>query len=134
MEENKDILELLQKIEKNGRQQVRTTRLLCMLALMAAAVCVAVLVLIFHYLPRVDAVVTQMQSVLTNLEATTEELASLDFSGMMAGIDGLVASGQESLQQTMEKLETLDLATMNKAIKDLAAVVEPLAKLINRFN
>ena len=132
--ENKEMLELLQKIEKNGRQQVRTARLMCILALGAALVCVAALVLIFNYLPRVDAVVTQMQTVLTNLEATTEELASLDFGHMMDGIDGLVSTGQESLSQTMEKLNTLDFATMNKAIKDLAAVVDPLAKLVNRFN
>lgn len=132
--ENKEMLELLQKIEKTNRQQVRTTRLLCILALAAALVCIAVFVLIFAYLPRVDAVVTQMQTVLTNLEATTEELASLDLSQMMDGIDALVSSGQESLQQTMDKLNTLDFTTMNKAIKDLADVVEPLAKLANRFN
>ena len=132
--ENKEMLELLQKIEKNSRQQVRTTRLMCLLALGAALVCVAAFVLIFNYLPRVDAVVTQMQTVLSNLETTTGELASLDLGGMMNGIDSLVASGQESLQQTMDKLNTLDFATMNKAIQDLAAVVEPLAKLVNRFN
>ena len=134
MEENKQILELLEKIEKNSRQQLRTSRLLCLLALAAAGVCAVALVIIFHYLPRVDAVVTQMQTVLSNLEITTKELASLDLSGMVSGIDGLVVAGQESLQQTMEKLDTLDLATMNKAIKDLAAVVEPLARLISRFN
>ena len=134
MEENKEILELLQKIEKNSRQQARTTRLLCLLALAAALLCAAVFVLIFNYLPRVDAVVTQMQTVLGNLEITTQELASLDLSSMMDGIDTLVSSGQEGLQQTMEKLNTLDFATMNKAIKDLAAVVEPLAKLVNRFS
>ena len=33
MEENKQILELLEKIEKNSRQQLRTSRLLCLLAL-----------------------------------------------------------------------------------------------------
>ena len=134
MEENKEILELLQKIEKNGRQQTRTTRLLCLLALAAALISVAVFVLIYNYLPRVDAVVTQMQSVLANLETTTQELASLDFGSMMEGIDTLVATGQDSLQQTMEKLNTLDFTAMNKAIKDLAAVVEPLARLVNRFN
>ena len=134
MEENKQILELLEKIEKNSRQQLRTSRLLCLLALAAAGLCAAALVIIFHYLPRVDAVVTQMQTVLSNLEITTKELASLDLSGMVSGIDGLVATGQQSLQQTMEKLDTLDFATMNKAIKDLAAVVEPLAKFIGRFS
>lgn len=133
MEENKEILELLKQIEKNGRQQVRTTRLLWVLALAAALACVAVFILVFNYLPRVDAVVTQMQTVLTNLETATEELASLDISSMMDGIDGLVSSGQEGLAQTMEKLNTIDIDTLNKAIQNLSAVVEPFAKLINRL-
>ena len=36
MEENKELLELLQKVEKTNRQQVRLTRLICVLALIAA--------------------------------------------------------------------------------------------------
>ena len=133
MEENKEILELLKQIEKNGRQQVRTTRLLWVLALAAALACVAVFILVFNYLPRVDAVVTQMQTVLANLETATEELASLDISSMMEGVDELVSSGQEGLAQTMEKLNTIDIDTLNKAIQNLSAVVEPFAKLIDRL-
>ena len=133
MEENKEILELLKQIEKNGRQQVRATRFLWVLALAAALACIAVFILVFNYLPRVDAVVTQMQSVLTNLETATEELASLDISSMMEGVDELVSSGQEGLAQTMEKLNTIDIDTLNKAIQNLSAVVEHFAKLIDRL-
>lgn len=134
MEENKEMLELLKQIEKNSRQQARAARLQCLLALVAAVFCIGVFVLIFNFLPRLDEVVTQMQTVLGNLETTTQELAALDLSGMMDGIDALVASGQDGLAQTMEKLNTIDIETLNKAIKDLAAVVEPFAKLVNRFN
>ena len=133
MEENKEMLDLRRQIEKNSRQQTRTARLQCLLALVAAVFCVGVFVLIFNFLPRLDTVVTQMQTVLGNLETTTQELAALDLGGMMDGIDTLVASGQEGLAQTMEKLNTIDIDTLNKAIKDLAAVVEPFAKLINRL-
>lgn len=133
MEENRQMLELLQQIEKTNRQQARTARLQCLLALVAAVFCVGVFVLIFNFLPQVDAVITQMQTVLGNLEATTEELASLDLQSMVDGIDTLVASGQDGLAQTMEKLNTIDTATLNKAIQDLAAVVEPLAKVSNMF-
>ena len=133
MEENRQMLELLQQIEKTNRQQARTARLQCLLALVAAVFCVGVFVLIFNFLPQVDAVITQMQTVLGNLEATTEELASLDLQSMVDGIDTLVASGQDGLAQTMEKLNTIDIATLNKAIQDLAAVVEPLAKVSNMF-
>jgi len=133
MEENKEMLELLQQIEKSSRQQARNARFQTILALVAAAFCIGVFVLVFNFLPQLDAVVSQMQTVLGNLEKTTQELSSLDLSSMMDGIDTLVSSGQEGLQQTMEKLNTLDIETLNKAIKDLAAVVEPLAKVSNMF-
>lgn len=133
MEENKEMLELLKQIEKTNRQQVRTARLQCILSLTAAVLCVGVFLLVFNFLPQVDAVVTQMQTVLGNLETTTEELAALDLSSMAEGIDTLVGSGQEGLAQTMTKLNSIDIETLNKAIKDLATVVEPLAKVSNMF-
>lgn len=133
MEENKQMMELLQQIEKSSRQQARNARFQTLLALVAAVFCIGVFVLIFNFLPQVDAVVSQMQVVLSNMEKTTQELASLDLQGMMDGIDTLVASGQDGLQQTMDKLNMLDIETLNKAIKDLAAVIEPLAKVSNMF-
>jgi hypothetical protein len=48
-------------------------------------------------------------------------------------VDALVSTGQQSLEQTMAKLNDIDFQTLNKAIKDLAAVVEPLAKMSSLF-
>ena len=39
MEENKELLALLQNIEKSNRQQVKLTRLICVFALVAAICC-----------------------------------------------------------------------------------------------
>ena len=74
-----------------------------------------------------------MQTVLGNLEQTTAQLASMDLQSMGSNVDALVATGQEGLEQTMEKLNSIDLDTLNKAIGDLAKVVEPLARLISRL-
>jgi len=43
--------------------------------------------------------------------------------------DNLVATGQTSLEQTMEKLNSIDFKTLNQAIADLSKVIEPLAKI-----
>ena len=53
MEENKEILELLQKIEKSNRQQAKLTRLVCIFALIAAIFCGCTFGLIFAILPEV---------------------------------------------------------------------------------
>ena len=141
MEENKEVLELLQKIEKSNRSQARTGRLMCLFALVGALCGAAALVLVMQVLPRLEeilpqihSVLEQMQTVLGNLEQTTAQLASIDLEGMITNVDSLVATGQQGLEQTMGKLNSLDLDTLNKAIADLAKVVEPLAKLISRFS
>lgn len=140
MEENKEMMELLKQIEKNSRRQARTGKLLCVFALAMAlcgAVCVVLVVSILPQLTgilsQVDTVAVQMQSVLGNLEQTTAQLAALDFGSMVSDVDALVVTGQQSLEMTMEKLNSIDFQTLNQAIKDLADVVEPLAKLTNMF-
>jgi hypothetical protein len=52
---------------------------------------------------------------------------------MVNDVDSLVATAQECLEQTMQNLNTIDFQTLNKAIDDLAKVVEPMSKLMNVF-
>ena len=133
MEENRELMDLLRQIHKSNRQQVRTSRLLCFFALVSAVCCIVLLVNIDLMLPQLTDVVTRMDTVLGNLEQTTEQLAAMDLQTMISDVDSLVVTGQESLEQTMEKLNTIDFDTLNKAINDLADVIEPLARFFNSF-
>ena len=140
MEDNKELLELLQKIEKANRQQVKLTRMVCIFALVAALCCVGTIALVYNVLPQVteilpqiNTVVSQMQVVLGNLETATAQLSVMDFTGMVSDVEELVITAQEGIQQTMEKLNTIDFDTLNKAIEDLAKVVEPMSKLSSIF-
>lgn len=133
MEENRKILELLERIEKTNRQQARTGRLLCVLGVLAVICCVITAAMIFNVLPQFTALMTQMETVLGNLERTTTQLAALDLERMVADVDALVVTGEESLKQTMEKLNAIDFETLNQAVHDLAAVVKPLADFFSRF-
>ena len=133
MEENKELLELLQKIEKANRQQVKLTRVVCIFALVAALCCICTVGLVYNVLPQINTIISQMQIVLGNLETATAQLSVVDFSGMSADVEALVTTAQQSLDQTMNKLNTIDFQTLNKAIDDLAKVVEPMSKLMNVF-
>lgn len=133
MEENKALLELLQKIEKTNRQQVRLTRLVCIFALLAACACVCTLGLVYTVLPQITDIASQAQAVLGNLEETADLLSGMDVSGMVEDVDILVTTAQSSLEQTMGKLNSIDFKSLNQAIQDLANVVEPLSKLVNVF-
>lgn len=131
MEENKEMLELLRKIEETNRKQLTMNRILCGLVVVMAVCCVVAVMTVLRFLPQLHEVVDQMQTVLGNLEQTTAQLATVDFESMVTNVEGLVATGQVSLEQTMEKLNSLDFKTLNAAIESLGKVVEKLQKIMN---
>lgn len=133
-------------------KQMRLAKLQCILTGVAAACCLGVFILICTLMPRVyglagqvETVLTdletvtgqlegQMDGILTNLDDVTKELAQADLAGMVDNVDSLATTSQSAVEHATEKLDTIDLDTLNKAIKDLADVVEPLAKFFNVFN
>lgn len=140
MEENKQILELMQKMEKSARQQVRLGRILCALLLVLVVCCGALLATVSSLLPQMETalmqftqVMGQMEGLMVDLETVAATLAQADLGSMVENVDALVQTAQQSLALTMEKLNTIDFATLNQAIADLAAVVEPLAKIPSLF-
>ena len=128
MENNEQMLELLQRIERTEKKQLRTQRLRCLFSLVGALACVAAVVMLMGVLPQVEEMIAHMQTTLNNLESVTAQLAAMDLEGMIVNVDELVTAGRETLTETAGMLESLDMETMNRAIRDLAAVVEPLAR------
>lgn len=133
MDQNKEMLELMKKLEKSNRTANLLNGLQCLFMLVAAVCCVLVLFQVLTVLPQVTQVMDQMETVMANLEEATGALTDLDMAGMIADVDTLVVTGQETLEATIAKLNALDIETLNKTIQDLADVVEPLAKLTKVF-
>lgn len=126
-------------------KQARLAKLQCILTGVAAACCLGVFILVCTLMPRVYGLAGRMETVtgqlegrmddiLTNLDDVTKELAQADLAGMVENVDTLATTSQSAVEHATEKLDTIDLDTLNKAIKDLAAVVEPLARFFNVFN
>lgn len=148
MDENKEMLELLKKIEAGNRKQVLYSRITCIAAVVAALSFAGVFFMVKDFLPQINqimseisvivkempGIVEQMEQVLQNLQVVTEKLTAVDFGGMIDGVNSLVESGQSGLEQTVQKLNSIDFASLNKAIKNLEAVVEPMAKFFKVFN
>ena len=134
MEENKEMLELLRKVERTNRVKMITNIILCVLMLAAAVSCVSICVMIFDLMPQVSGILGQMQTILSDLEQTSASLAQLDLAHMVTDVDALVVYAQESLAATMEKMDTIDLEKLNQAIRDLAEIIEPLANFVRRFS
>ena len=53
---------------------------------------------------------------------------------MVDGINSLVTTNSENLAEAIAKLNGIDFETLNKAIADLEATVQPLANFFGAFN
>lgn len=133
MEQNQQVLDLLIKMETNSRKQLVYSRIQCAFCLIAAACCAVLLLTVLKLVPQLQALTEQADIVMTNLETVTEELTKLDLEAMVENIDSLVGTSQGAVSSAIEKLEQIDIDTLNEAISDLSDVIEPLAKIANRF-
>ena len=154
MEKEQQLQEVLQQLERSNRIQARYARLQCWFSLAAALCCAGLLLVVISLLPQVNQVVAEIQNVaqqtvlvaqqaqglaqqagtvLTDLETVSRELAAVDLAGMVSNVDALVVSSQDGVAQALEKINTMDIEALNKAIANLSAVVEPLAKFFKVF-
>ena len=140
MESNPNLQQLLEQLERSNRKQLRCARIQCIFTVAAAIFCLLLLVTATRIVPqvqelagRISDITAQAEVVLNNLEVVTEQLAQADIAGMVSDVDTLVSGSQQGVEQAMEKINAIDITTLNKAIQDLSSIVTPLAKLIGRF-
>lgn len=138
--EDKQLIELLEQLNANTRKQARYVKLQCFFMLITAGCFVGIFLLVRDFLPQIRSLLTQlpgmmaqMELVLSNMEQVTSELAAVDFSATVDGINNMVATGQTSLQETVAKLNTIDFEALNVAIDNLSDVVNPLANFFSKF-
>lgn len=140
MENDQKMMELLERMEKANRKQVTYARLQFIFSAVAALCCIILLLAGLKVLPQLQEAVSQAETVLSNLEDVTTELAQSDLTGMVANMDALVANvddlvgtSQTGVEQTMKKINAIDFDALNQAIKDLSDVIEPIAKFFKNF-
>ena len=140
MEMNNELYRVMEKLEKTNRQQAMFARIQCIFSVVAAVCCLLLLLTVAKIVPdirdlsaEISGIAAQAETVLTNLETVSDELAAADLEGLVTDVDTLVTASQEGVESAIEKLNTIDIQTLNKAIKDLADLVEPLARVANIF-
>ena len=133
MEEKKELQEWMDRLEKFNHQQEKYARLQCLFTVVAAVCCVSLFALVYIKMPAMRDVVVKMETVLENLETVTDQMADMDLATMVKNVDDLVVTSQAGVEQAMDQLNAIDFNTLNRAIDDLADVVDPLAKFFNVF-
>ena len=133
--EDKQVLrELLERLDQSNRQQAKFARWQCIFSIASAVCIVGLFVLVYSLMPQVQALTTQTEVVLENLTEVTDQLAGMDLGTMVENVDELVITSQAGVEQAMEQLNAIDFETLNQAIEDLSAVIEPLANFFNIFH
>jgi len=110
----------------------KQSSLLGLIAVFTAGIFLVILVSALYLVPRATKTFAQAEEVLGNLAQVTEELEAADLPGLIDGLDDLVMESKDGIQEAMDTLGDVDIDTLNEAIGDLQAIVEPLARLFGR--
>jgi len=136
MEMNQQMLEYMEKLEQSNRQQVRFARVQCIFSILAAVCCLLLLLTVAKLVPdirelsgQISTIAVQAETVLTNLETVTEELAAADLTSVVEDVDALVVTSQEALLEALTKVNSIDIETLNIALEHLAKIVERLERV-----
>ena len=132
--DDKKLQLLMESIERSTKKQAAFARLQCILSGVTAAVLAVTVILCCTLLPQVKSLTAELEGIIVNLTAVSEELEAADLEGLVKDVDARVVTGEQSMEQTMDKLNAIDFETLNRAIENLADVIEPLAKFFNVFN
>lgn len=125
--------ELLMKIEENTRKQLRAARIQCVFSLIAAVCCIAVLIAVMQLIPVVEDLAVHAETILTDLEITAHHLAQIDLAQTLENLNALMTTSQSGVAEAIDKLNAIDIETLNGAIEDLAEIIKPLADAIKWF-
>lgn len=103
-----------------------------LLGALLAVICVISVILV----PRALRALERVDDTLTSLDSLTQSAgAALDAANAAAeSANKLVADNAGAVAEAMEKFNSVDFDSLNRAIKDLADVVAPLARVSNLFN
>lgn len=134
MEDQEQIRKTLEKMEENSRRQLFYSRIQFVCTLVLTICCILLLVRIMQFLPQLELLAIQAEQVLTNLETITAQLQKLDMAAMVENINDLVTTSRDGVEEALGALGEIEFDILNQAIEDLAAVVEPMADFVKRFN
>ena len=133
MENHAHLQKILERMEENSRKQLIYSRIQCIFSVISAVCCVTLVATLLRFIPQLEDLAAQADLLMGDLQSVTAELKKLDLTNMIAGINDLVSTSQTGVEEAIEKISEIDISKLNKAVSDLAAVVQPLADFVKRI-
>ncbi|MEG7530649.1 MAG: hypothetical protein RSF83_04580 [Hungatella sp.] len=116
--------------EKYAKKQYLMSKITAMASILVLGI---VLFAAVSILPKVNDTFQNMDIIMKDLEQITAELAAADLQQMITDVDHLVTSSEQNIQDALTQVNSIDIDTLNQAIKNLSDVISPLANFFNRF-
>ena len=134
MNQQSELQVVLERLEANSRKQLLHTRIQTVICIAAGLLCCMMLLKLLPFLPKLDSLISQADTLLSELNAVTRTLAELDLSEMVENINSLVTTSQSGVEEALEKINDIDFSALNQAVKDLSDVVKPMADFVKRLS
>jgi len=136
VEVKKDILTIEEQQAKLLKKMRRMDMIRTLACVLVAVVAVGIAVTL---VPRVNTMLDQANTALTELTAVTEDLNKIDFEGMSEGINTLTAVGAESIlaaagemTETMHNMQKIDFDALAESIENFNAISSKMARLFGK--
>ncbi len=117
------------------KAQLKYQKLAFLMSTLSAIFMLAVLIIVIYLanyvVPKVDTIYTRSMTSLKNMETITQELNEAHLGETVRNINNLTLNATGDLSKAMEKLNSIDLETLNDSIQSLHDIIEPLAKMFN---
>lgn len=131
--------DLLTQLVKNSEKQLFYARIRTLATVIIAGgllICMIVLAPeVLKTVSQANAIMVQASETITLADTAIESITEMSASitEMGENMDTFITENAESVSQVMKQMEEVDFESLNKAIKDLGDVIEPLAKFFKLF-
>ena len=137
MEENRNLEEVLARIEESERRQEKYMRRQCLMTMVMALCCVGVLCAVIlayqNIVPAAQEAILSIAGVTEDLGAISKQLTEADLGSLAEHVDQMAVTSEEGIKQALEQINAINIDELNQAIEALYEVISPLAKLMSRF-
>ena len=95
-------------------------------------ICLVLVVSAFIVVPKAVKLIGSAQVAVENINEVSEELSKLKIEEAISNIEDSTTQAMSDVSDSMEKIESLDVDTLNESIQDLKKTTDAFKKLFGR--
>ena len=128
------MIALLKEQKKTSRRSLITASALVAICLIIGIAVLVVVPTVISTLNNAYKALDGIQNVVSNADKAiaSVEQSLVGIDEMVKNVDKVVVDNTDSVTKTVDRMSNIDVATLNKSIKELSEIIEPLAKFFRR--